>query len=219
MIGMIREANLATMKRINKEVSRHGGKELTVRKMKELEAQAEKDATEIFAAKVEKNQMMEQVDLPLGNEQLQPPSPMFSGQWAPKLAPGFCVVQMAQDGNCFYRSVSDQLFCDEGNWHIIVCHQINNHIRKNGEEFKNFLLLNDSNLELTDLGRYISRMGQDGAWAGHPEIYAAAWCYNVDITIYSKDYNAMGGSVGFQVFWDNRGGCKRPDDNIYIISQ
>jgi hypothetical protein len=41
-------------------------------------------------------------------------------------------------------------------------------------------------------------MGQDGAWAGHPEIYAAAWCYNVDITIYSKDYTALGGSLVFK---------------------
>ncbi len=40
-------------------------------------------------------------------------------------------------------------------------------------------------------------MGQDGAWAGHLEIYAAAWCYKVDITIYSKDYAAMGGSLVF----------------------
>ncbi len=40
-------------------------------------------------------------------------------------------------------------------------------------------------------------MGQDGAWAGHPEIYAAAWCYKVDIMIYSKDYTAMGGSLVF----------------------
>ena len=41
-------------------------------------------------------------------------------------------------------------------------------------------------------------MGKDGAWAGHPEIYAAAWCYKVDITIYSKDYSAMGGSLVFK---------------------
>ncbi len=40
-------------------------------------------------------------------------------------------------------------------------------------------------------------MGQDGAWAGHLEIYASVWCYKVDITIYSKDYVAMGGSLVF----------------------
>ncbi len=41
-------------------------------------------------------------------------------------------------------------------------------------------------------------MGQDGAWAGHLEIYAAVWCYKVDITIYSKDYTALGGSLVFK---------------------
>ncbi len=41
-------------------------------------------------------------------------------------------------------------------------------------------------------------MGQDGAWAGHPEIYAASWCYKVDITINSKDYTALGGSLVFK---------------------
>ena len=197
MVGTIRESNLATMKRINKEVSRHGGKELTMRKVKELGAQAEKEATALFAAEMEQTNKMEQDNLPLANEQVQPPAPTFTAQWAPNLVPGFRVAQMELDGNCFYRSVSDQLFRDQGNGHVIVCHQINNHIRKNGEEFKNFLLLNDSNLELTDLGKYIERMGQDGAWAGHPEIYAAAWCYKVDITIYSKDYTALGGSLVF----------------------
>ena len=48
MIGKIREANLATMALINKEASRHGGKELSLRKMKELGAQAEKEATNCF---------------------------------------------------------------------------------------------------------------------------------------------------------------------------
>ena len=88
---------------------------------------------------------------------------MIISQWAPKLAPGFRVAQMELDGNCFYRSVSDQLFRDQGNGHVIVRHQINNHIRRNGEKFKHFLLLNDSNLELTDLGKYIKQMGQNGA--------------------------------------------------------
>jgi len=40
-------------------------------------------------------------------------------------------------------------------------------------------------------------MGQDGAWAGHPKIYAAAMCYKVDVTIYSRDYTEIGGSMVF----------------------
>jgi len=55
MIGKIREANLATMTLINKEVSRHGGKELSLRKMKELGTQAEKDATAMFEAETSRS--------------------------------------------------------------------------------------------------------------------------------------------------------------------
>ena len=124
MIGKIREANSATMTLINKEVSCHGGKELSLRKMKELGAQAEKESTALFAAKMKQIHTMEQEVLPLANAQLQPPAPTFPAQWVPKLALGFRVTQMELDGNCFYRSVSDQLFRDQGNGHVIACHQI-----------------------------------------------------------------------------------------------
>jgi hypothetical protein len=123
MIGKIREANLATMTLNNKEASRHGGKELSVRKMKELGAQAEKEATKLFSAETKQIHTMEKDDLPLENAQLQL-VPTFTTQWAPNLAPGFRVAQMELDGNCFYRSVSDQLFRDQGNGHVIVRHQI-----------------------------------------------------------------------------------------------
>jgi hypothetical protein len=59
MIGKIREANLATMTFINKEASCHGGKELSMRKMKELGAQAEKEATAMFAAETKQISAME----------------------------------------------------------------------------------------------------------------------------------------------------------------
>jgi hypothetical protein len=42
MIEKVQEANLATMKSINKKASRHGGKEITTKKIKELGAQAER---------------------------------------------------------------------------------------------------------------------------------------------------------------------------------
>jgi hypothetical protein len=119
---------------INMEASHHGGKKLSMRKIKELGAQAEKKATAMFVAETKQISMIEQEDLPLANARLQPPSPTFISLWAPKLAPGFRVAQMELDGNCFYQSVSDQLFRDQGNGHVFVRHQINNHIRRNGEK-------------------------------------------------------------------------------------
>jgi hypothetical protein len=56
---------------INKEASRHGGKELSLRKMKELGTQAEKEATAMFAAETKQISTMEQEDLLLANAQLQ----------------------------------------------------------------------------------------------------------------------------------------------------
>ncbi len=101
---------------------------------------------------------------------------LIDDPWTPILPHGFDILPMEQDGNCLYHSVSDQLFHDKGAGHVIVRHQINNHIRQNSNEFKNFLLINDSNLEITDVIKYNKnkKMSQDGAWAGQPEIYAAA---------------------------------------------
>jgi hypothetical protein len=118
---------------------------------------------------------MEQEVLPLANEQLLPPALPSHDHWTPTLAPGFSIVPMVPDGNCFYRSVSDQLYRDEEGRHVLVHQQIYNQIRRNRKEFKDFLLLNDSDLEVLDLAKYIERMGQDGEWAGNPESYAAAW--------------------------------------------
>jgi hypothetical protein len=59
--------------------------------------------------------------------------------------------------------------------------------------------MNDRNLEITDVIIYNKEMSQDGAWAGQPEIYAAAWFYKVDIMIYSKEYISMGGSLVFNL--------------------
>jgi hypothetical protein len=49
------------------------------------------------------------------------------------------------------------------------------------------------------------KMGQDGAWGGHPEVSAAAWFYGVDIIIYAQEYANTGGFLVFK--WDG------PKDN------
>jgi hypothetical protein len=128
MIGKVWEATLAKMKSVNKEAMHHRGKELTTKKMKKLGAQAEKEAKAIFVAKTDQNSKMEQEELPLVNKQPHPPAPNPPELWALRLLPGFSVMWMELDGNCFYRSVSDQLFHNKGAGHVIVCHQINNHI-------------------------------------------------------------------------------------------
>jgi hypothetical protein len=109
MIGKVREANLATMKSINKKASRHGGKEITTKKIKELGAQAEKEAVAMFVTETKQNSKMEQEEPPLANEQPQPPVPAVPKYWSPVLEPGFSVMQMDLDGNCFYRALGPTL--------------------------------------------------------------------------------------------------------------
>ncbi len=41
-------------------------------------------------------------------------------------------------------------------------------------------------------------MGQDSAWGGHPEVYAVAWLYGFDITIYAQEYANTGGFLVFK---------------------
>jgi hypothetical protein len=41
-------------------------------------------------------------------------------------------------------------------------------------------------------------MGQNSTWGGHPEVYAADWFYDVNITIYSPEYTNTGGFLVFK---------------------
>jgi hypothetical protein len=125
MINKVRTANLEMMKKINQKASWNGGKKLSTKKLKELGAQAEKAAKVQYVANCDSNNAMEQERLPLKKDMLVQP---VNNPWTPILPHGFDILPMEQDGNCLYRSVSDQLFHDKGAGHVIVCHQINNHI-------------------------------------------------------------------------------------------
>jgi hypothetical protein len=117
MIGKVREANLATMKSINKKSLWHGGREITIKEIKKLGAQAKKEALIMFDAEILLAKKQHQISVPAAPK-----------HWSPDLDPGWIIMQMSKDGNCFYRAVSDQLFHDEGAGHVIIRHQINNHI-------------------------------------------------------------------------------------------
>ncbi len=108
------------------------------------------------------------------------------------------MFEVSPDGNCLFHCISDQLNYDEGARHEFTRHQITNHISRNGDAFKNFLLLREDHEDISDLDSYIRKMKQDGAWGGHPEVYAAAWFYCVDITIYAKEYTSTGGYLVFK---------------------
>ncbi len=95
---------------------------------------------------------------------------------------------MDPDGNCLFCSLSDQLNHNNGQAHGFTRHQIANHIHRYSDNFKDFLLLQDTHEDISDLDSYIHKMGQNGKWGGNPELYATAWCYGVNIMIFSQEY-------------------------------
>ena len=97
----------------------------------------------------------------------------------------FSINEMAADGNCLFRSLSDQLFGDYGNRHDIVRQNVCSFLEDNEEDFAVFLLLDEHDEDVTDFDTYVSRMKEDGEWGGNVELVAAARFYQRSITVYS----------------------------------
>ncbi len=82
--------------------------------------------------------------------------------WRTTIPEGTQILTMANNRNCFFRSISDQLDHDHGAGHEYICYQITNHIHRNGDEFKNIFLMQDDDKEITDLDSYVHKMQQNG---------------------------------------------------------
>ncbi len=130
----------------------------------------------------------------------QPPSKGRLGieeVWRSLLPDRSHINSMDPDGNCLFRSLSDQLNHDNGQAHAFTRHQITNHIRRHSDKFKDFLLLQDNHEDTkTSLTLTLHpKMMQNGEWGGNPELYAAAWLYGINITIYSQEYTNTNGML------------------------
>jgi hypothetical protein len=88
--------------------------------------------------------------------------------WQSNLPNGCHILSVEPDGNCLFHSILDQLYHDNEARHDFTCHQITNHVSRNGNVFKNFLLLQDNHEDISGLNSYIHKMGQDGSWGGSP---------------------------------------------------
>jgi hypothetical protein len=128
----------------------------------------------------------------------QPPSKGHPGVeefWRSLLPDRSHINSMDPDGNCLFRSLSDRLNHDNGQTHDFTHHQVTNHIQRHSDEFKDFLLLQDNHDDISDLDSYIQKIVQNGEWGGNSELYAAAWLYGVNITIYSQEYTNTNGML------------------------
>ena len=86
---------------------------------------------------------------------------------------------MAADGNCLFRSLSDQLYWDYGNNHENVRSEVCDFLALSKEDFKFFLVLdeNEDDEDAADFESYVSKMRTPGEWGGNVELVAAARLY------------------------------------------
>jgi OTU-like cysteine protease len=90
------------------------------------------------------------------------------------------VIEMASDGNCLFRSLSDQLYHDFGNHHVEVRDDVVDYMEEHKDDFVVFLVLDDkdsNNEDAADFESYCDDMRQDGTWGGNLELVAAAKFY------------------------------------------
>jgi OTU domain-containing protein 3 len=97
---------------------------------------------------------------------------------------------MVGDGNCLFRSLSDQLFGDYGHmYHSVVREAICNYMEGQKELFQQFLVLdegNDSSADAASYEHYVQQMRQDGEWGGNIELIAASKLFHRNILVYQS---------------------------------
>jgi hypothetical protein len=182
MLTKVREANMTTMTQVNTLIACAGSKELSTWRLKELGSIAKDKAMELYDAKfVEQNAMEHEtppdIDASLNSDVMNSnqESTVTDSQRADEFwqshFPNRChILSMEPDGNCFFKSILDQLNHDNGAGHDFTHHQLTIHISRHSDELKNFLLLGDDHEDITDLDNYIHNMGQNGTWGGNPKV-------------------------------------------------
>ncbi|CAN1192001.1 OVARIAN TUMOR DOMAIN-containing deubiquitinating enzyme 7 [Linum perenne] len=90
---------------------------------------------------------------------------------------GLKIIQVTADGNCFFRSLADQLAGNEEE-HEKYRSMVVQYIRKNREIFEPFL---EDDVPFEE---YCQQMEKDGTWAGHMELQAASLVTNSNICIH-----------------------------------
>mmetsp|Transcript_27296 Transcript_27296/g.41283 ORF Transcript_27296/g.41283 Transcript_27296/m.41283 type:complete len:346 (-) Transcript_27296:122-1159(-) len=95
------------------------------------------------------------------------------------------IVEMESDGNCLFRSLSDQLFWDHGAKHEDIRSEVCDFMESHEEEFSVFLVLDDDDEDASDFNSYIESMRESGEWGGNLELVAAARLYCRKIKVFS----------------------------------
>jgi hypothetical protein len=102
---------------------------------------------------------------------------------------GFTERQVAPDGNCQFRAISDQLFDTEAHHRVVrsrAVEWLRDHearpIDKSGTRWSDFLDLD----EFKSAGHYCHLMERDGTWGDHFSLMGAAEALDCDIKVISS---------------------------------
>lgn len=99
---------------------------------------------------------------------------------------GFELYEVEADGNCFFRSLADQL---QGAQHAHPTYRqrVLSYMESHEETFVPFLTFGEGDEEDdADYEAYVERMRRDGEWAGQPELLAAAHALKVDLIVHQE---------------------------------
>jgi hypothetical protein len=179
MLHKIRAVNMKTMTKAHSLISHTDGGKLSTRKLKQLGRNAEKETIERYEGEVVARNAMDH-ELPPTinvnvniNELGKLDSPVNIPQspdefWQSILPNGRHIQSVEPDGNCLFSSILDQLYHENGARRDFMHLQITNHINRNGDAFKHFLLLQDDHEDVSGLDRYTCKMEQNGTQGGSP---------------------------------------------------
>ena len=90
---------------------------------------------------------------------------------------GFYIKEVKGDGNCLFRSVSEQFEGNENNY-AIYRQKCVDYMKENKDAFIPFLEKEEP------IDTYIEKISKDGEWGGNLEIYALSMALNANFYIY-----------------------------------
>ena len=82
---------------------------------------------------------------------------------------GHLIREMNSDGNCLFRSLSDQLYNDDGDEHGTVREEICDFLQEHKEEFQSFLLMDEDDEDIMNIDDYVEHMREHMTWGSDIE--------------------------------------------------
>lgn len=92
---------------------------------------------------------------------------------------GLCIRDVSNDGNCFFRAVSDQLYGSE-DYHMKLRERACDYLMLHKEHYRFFV---DDEQTFDD---YVAEMRTDGVWADNLELQAISMACNVNIRVHQS---------------------------------